>query len=202
LDSERLLSAERFQSIFDVLPVGVHESDCFGVILRVNETECSLLGYPPSEIVGCPVWKFLIPEQRATGRRAALRKASGNQPLVPYERQFMHRDGRRLTFQVHDAQLRNDDGVRVGIRSILLDVTERNEFSGRLAGLSRSGAELERFARALSACTASFARRRADGLDVETLGYFNLAIDQARRMQALVRELLADASPTRPHSGR
>lgn len=149
VDSERSLTDLQFRSLFSDCPVAVHEIDVCGVLVRVNEAECNLLGYRAAELVGRPVWQLIAPLQRESSRRAILRKVSGRQPLVPFERQYVHRSGRLLTLQVHDTCLRSDAGARIGMRSVLLDVTERQELSARLmeqaAELARAKAELEKF---------------------------------------------------------
>ena len=148
VDSERALTDGQFRSLFDALPVAVHEIDAFGVLLRVNEAECNLLGYRAEELVGRPVWQLIAPVERERSRWTILRKVSGRQPLVPFERQFVHSTGRLLTLQVHDSHLRSEIGTRIGIRSVLLDVTERQEFAARLveqaAELARLNAELDK----------------------------------------------------------
>ena len=138
----------QFRSLFDAFPVAVHEIDVFGALVRVNEAECNLLAYRAEELVGRPVWQLIAPPERERSRRAILRKASGRQPLVPFERQFVHSTGRLLILQVHDWGLRSESGTLIGIRSVLLDVTERQEFAARLAEqaaeLARIKAELDK----------------------------------------------------------
>ena len=39
------ISEERFRDLFEEAPVAYHEVDCEGIIRRVNQAECTLLGY-------------------------------------------------------------------------------------------------------------------------------------------------------------
>ncbi len=74
-----------------------------------------------------PVWTFVAPEQRETSRSAIQRKTSGEQPLQPFEREYTRRDGTRLILEVHENFVRDGAGRIVGIRSLLLNVTQRRK---------------------------------------------------------------------------
>lgn len=52
-------SEDRFRSLFEDAPIAYHEIDSEGVIQRVNQTECRLLGYQAPELVGRHIWEFL-----------------------------------------------------------------------------------------------------------------------------------------------
>src|SRR5579872_4787077 len=45
-------SQERVRGLFEDAPVACHEIDRRGVILRVNQAECALLGFEPADMVG------------------------------------------------------------------------------------------------------------------------------------------------------
>jgi PAS domain S-box-containing protein len=118
-------SEERFRHLFEEAPVAYHEIDREGIMVRVNRVECELLGYPPEEILGRPVWAFVVPEQRELVRETVLRKM-----LVPYlpvvfEREWMRRDGTRLTVEMHESLILDAQGEVTAIRAALLDITER-----------------------------------------------------------------------------
>ena len=46
--------------LFDDAPVGYHELDNQGRIVEVNHTELHMLGYLGEEMVGHPVWEFIV----------------------------------------------------------------------------------------------------------------------------------------------
>jgi PAS domain S-box-containing protein len=117
--------ASNFRDLFDNGPVAYHELDREGVILRVNRAECALLGYEAADMLGRPVFDFIAGADREAGRQAILRKMSGEQPLEPFERRFIRRDGGELWLEIHDILVRKEDGEVVGIRSALLDITDR-----------------------------------------------------------------------------
>jgi len=47
---------ELFRDLFDNAPVGYHEVNAEGRLVRVNQTEASMLGYEPEEMVGHFAW--------------------------------------------------------------------------------------------------------------------------------------------------
>lgn len=118
-------SERRFRDLFEQGPVAYHEIDHEGIMRRVNRAECELLGIEADTVLGRHTSEFVSPGQQAKSREAVKRKLSGQQAIVPFLREYTHSDGRQLTIEVHDAPIRDQSGAVVGIRSALLDVTER-----------------------------------------------------------------------------
>ncbi len=124
-DEELKRSEERFRTLFDEAPVAYHELDADGIIRRVNRAECELLGYTAEELMGRHVSEFVWPDERAASRDALHRKLANEQSIVPFERSYMRSDGRRRIVEIHEARIEGDRGQATGMRSALLDVTER-----------------------------------------------------------------------------
>jgi PAS domain S-box-containing protein len=127
----------------------------------VNHTEFRMLGYTRDEMVGRPVWQFVAADQQDQCRESIRRKVSGEEPLGPYERDFLRRDGGYLILEIYDSLIYNRAGDVTGIRSVLLDVTDRrlaeqllaNEVTERerlTVALRRSKEEAEKANRAKS----------------------------------------------------
>jgi PAS domain S-box-containing protein len=131
-DRERALrvSEAQYRSLFDGAPVGYHELDTDGRIMNINRTELQLLGYNYDEMVGQPIWNFIVePESHA----ATTAKLAGRlQPGHTYERTFRRKDGSTFTAYIDDALLKDEHGTTVGIRSTLQDVSRHKEAERRL----------------------------------------------------------------------
>jgi PAS domain S-box-containing protein len=150
-----------FRELFEFAPVAYHEIDAAGILRRVNQTECRMLGYSAAEMIGNPVWQFVAADQQEQCRQAIERKIAGDEPVAPFERDFLRRDGGYLILEIYDSLIRNAAGEATGIRSVLLDVTDRrlaeqllaNEVTERerlTVALRRSKEEAEKANRAKS----------------------------------------------------
>ena len=116
---------ERYRSLFEEAPIAYHEIDRDGILRRVNQAECALLGFPASEILGKPAWQFVAREQREESERTVRRKIAGQEPLAPVRREYVRRDGARLTVEIHENFIRGAEGEIAGMRCALLDITDR-----------------------------------------------------------------------------
>jgi PAS domain S-box-containing protein len=120
---------DRRRQLFAEAPVAYHEIDTHGVIRDVNQAECQLLGYAPDELIGHPVWEFVAAEHRETAREAITRKVTRQQPLAVLTREYRRADGRYILLEIHEKLIENAEGEVLGIRSALLDITERHQLA-------------------------------------------------------------------------
>ena len=122
---------EDFKELFDRAPVGYHEIDTDGRIVRINETELEMLGYSSAEVIGEHFWKFAADE--ALSQRAIAAKLTGkSREAGSYERDFRKKDGTVVSFLVADKILEAADGRIIGIRSNVQDITERKHLEKEL----------------------------------------------------------------------
>lgn len=129
-------SEERFRHLFEQAPIAYHEIDREGIIRRVNNAECALLGYTADELVGKFVWEFIAPHSQDSSRRAVFEKLSGERPIGPFERVFFCKDGSPIPLEIHETLIRDNTGQIRGLRSALLDIRQR-----RIAELASQKAE-------------------------------------------------------------
>jgi two-component system, cell cycle sensor histidine kinase and response regulator CckA len=84
-----------------------------------------MMGIPAADIAGRPVWEFIAPGECAVGREAVRRKLSGEQSLGVFERGYQLPGGGLLVLEIHEQYIYNRLGGIAGIRSFLIDVTQR-----------------------------------------------------------------------------
>jgi PAS domain S-box-containing protein len=118
-----------FEDLFDDAPVAYHELDEHGILLRVNRTELTMLGYTAEEMVGRPVWDFVVEK---AARDAIALKMAGKMSLEPFERTLRRKDGSTVPVLIQDRLIRDRDGNILGIRSTLLDIRLRKEMEKEL----------------------------------------------------------------------
>jgi len=115
-------SEELYRDLFDNAPVGYHEVDAQGRLVRVNQTELLMLGYEPNEMIGRFAWEFVV---EAISREAFAAKIAGTLPLAPFERTFRRKDGSVLPVMLEERLLHDVDGQVCGIRTTVFDITAR-----------------------------------------------------------------------------
>jgi PAS domain S-box-containing protein len=127
LSTEEALELDApFRETFEFAPVAYHEIDATGTLRRVNQTECRLFGYQAAEMIGKPIWQFAAADQQESWRQAIERRISGREePCRPLEIDFVRCDGVYLILEIYDSLIRSHPGRITGIRSVLLDVTDR-----------------------------------------------------------------------------
>jgi len=114
----------QFVELFDNAPIGYHELDTQGRILRVNSTELEMLGYSADEMLGMPVWEFSAEKEKS--RDTVIDKLAGNiPPGQVFERTLRRKDGNTLAVLVGIRLLRGKAGNISGIRSTIQNITKR-----------------------------------------------------------------------------
>jgi PAS domain S-box-containing protein len=124
---ERLAEAEkqgasRFDQAFAHPPPGVavHEFDTTGTIRRVNAEELKLLGYEANQVVGQPVWNFVVMQDAS--RQSVQKKLAGEKDIKPFVRTFHRADGSGVVMLLVDRRLQDAQGQPRGIRTAMMSL--------------------------------------------------------------------------------
>jgi len=131
-------SEERFRELFDVAPIGYHELDLEGRIVRVNQTELEMLGYTKEEMLGNFVWEFY--EEKEISRQAVRAKLANKVIEKNLERMIRRKDGYTFPVLVQERLLHDLNGTFTGIRTAIQDITERKTNENEI---KRINSELE-----------------------------------------------------------
>jgi PAS domain S-box-containing protein len=126
------LSEERYRLLFEEAPVAIHEIDRAGLVTSINRAGRALCGYTHDEIIGHHASDFVAPQYREDSRAAIRAKLDGTRRLAPFERRYQRKDGRLLRVEVHETAILGPDGAIQGLRSCLVDLTERYQAQERL----------------------------------------------------------------------
>jgi PAS domain S-box-containing protein len=204
---QRLRDSERhFQSWFQDAPIACHEVDRDGIVISVNQAECELFGFRAEEMIGSHIWDFMAAEDREKTKAGLLQRIADEQPLVPLEREYKRRDGSSVVMEIHQKRIRDASGRATGLRTFLLDVTERKRAELALheqaEKLARSNAELEQFAyvashdlqeplRKIQAFGDRLRSKCDASMGPEGVDYLTRMQNAAARMQVLIQDLLS-----------
>ncbi len=122
--------ANQLRELFDDAPVGYHEIDREGRVLRVNRTELRMLGWEEADMLGRHIWEFVV--QQGQSREAIAAKIDGRAPIVPFERTYRRKDGTTLDVLLEERLIREADGRVTGIRTTLIDISARKRIEAAL----------------------------------------------------------------------
>src|SRR5712691_2076592 len=214
MDERLRESEEQFRGMFEEAPVACHEIDRDGIVLRVNRAGCKLLGFEQEEMLGRCIWDFAVLEEREKSREVIRKRMAGESAFMTVEREYSRHDGVGLTLEIHSTAIRNAAGQIIGIRSFLLDITERKRaqqvLQSQAEDLARSNAELGQFAyvashdlqeplRKILAFGDRLKNKHAEALSTEGRDYLERMQNAAGRMQALINDLLSLSRVTNHH---
>jgi len=172
-----------------------------GYFKRINAAWQSKLGYAVEEMLAVPYLDFVHPEDHTSTLSEAARLSAG-MDTISFENRYRCKDGsyKWLLWHAHT------DFQKNLIYAIARDITDRKQAEDVLkataAELARSNDELAQFAYVAShdlqeplRMVASFLQlleKRYDGvLDPEGKKFIHFAVDGAKRMQALIQDLLS-----------
>jgi len=122
----------RLQELFDEAPIGYHELDTDGRIMRVNSTELEMYGHSEEEMLGKPVWEFYV-DQKQSQQSVAAKLAGNIPPGQAFERKIQRTDGIVIPVLIEDRLLYDKAGRITGIRSTIQNITKRKQAEESLA---------------------------------------------------------------------
>ncbi len=123
-------SESRYRELFDDAPVGYHELDTEGRLVRVNSTELRLLGHDAGAMIGCGGWEFDADPDAA--RRAIGGMLHGTARPAPTERTLRAHDGSLIPVLVDSRLVRDDRGAITGLRVTVQDISIRKRIEEAL----------------------------------------------------------------------
>ena len=127
-------SEAKYRQLFDEAPVGFHEIDSEGRIVRINQTELSMLGYQRDEVIGRFLWELILnPEAKAD----ILAKLKGSMPIQSVERTAIRKNGEHFPVLIEHGYVIDEAGKIVGMRGSWQDMTARTRARAALVESER-----------------------------------------------------------------
>jgi PAS domain S-box-containing protein len=130
-------SNQRFQELSDLLPQPVFECDTRGTITYSNRVGYDLFGYTREELdKGVSSLSLFAPEERERVLHN-IQCRLNDMPFENHEYHGLKQDGTTFPMLAYTAKIIRD-GQPVGIRGIVLDITERQQIEEKLQQLNQT----------------------------------------------------------------
>ncbi len=114
---------ERLRGFVDANIVGVVIADASGRVLEANDYYLRMIGYSRQEFEqGLVDWRAITPPEWLPVDERAIQELRERGVCAPYEKEYVRRDGTRISVFISDALL---PGPEEHIAAFVLDITER-----------------------------------------------------------------------------
>lgn len=197
-------SEAKLRGLFEMAPVGFALAPPDGAFLEANDSFMAVVGRDLEALRRCTDLDLTDPgDQPEAARQTAALRAGGR--FGPYEKHYRHADGHRVPVRVRGLLIggagAGDDLVWTIVEDISAERAAADALAARTEELTRSNADLERFAyvashdlreplRTVTSFLGLLRRRLGSGLDGEAAEYMAHACDGATRMDQLICTLL------------
>jgi len=129
------------RDLYNNAPAGYHSLDKKGIVVRINDTELSWLGYSRDEIVGKKKFSALLTPKSAAAYKEIFPKFQKTGWLKDVEVRMMRKDGSILPVLVNASAVKDNDGNFLMSRCTVYDISERKRAQ---EALQKTHDELER----------------------------------------------------------
>lgn len=121
---------ERLRSFVDANIVGIVLAEPSGKVVEANDYYLRTIGYTREEFEqGMVDWRAITPPEWLPADERALRELRERGSCQPYEKEYLRRDGSRISVFLADALLPDDEEQ---IAAFALDITERKQAEAAL----------------------------------------------------------------------
>ena len=117
-------SEARLSGVLQQSPAGIMQTDASGCMTLVNKRWCDMLGYPEAELLGRTVLDVTHPDSITKTVKAIERLIAGG-PDFQLEKTYQRKDGSQFSAQSNLSAIRSVAGEYQGLRSVVLDMTDR-----------------------------------------------------------------------------
>ncbi|HBB31149.1 MAG TPA: hypothetical protein DDZ80_31105 [Cyanobacteria bacterium UBA8803] len=118
-------SEQLYRTLVETIPHGIKEIDTNGIIVFCNGAYQRMLGYSETELLGKTLWDLTPEAGRSQWCRDLAQLVQKQPPAVPYQEQYLTKDGNLIDIQVDWNYKRDEVGQVIGFISVVTDITEQ-----------------------------------------------------------------------------
>ncbi|MDO8896694.1 MAG: PAS domain S-box protein, partial [Bacteroidales bacterium] len=183
-------SEAKFREMAELLPQIVFESDLQGYLTYVNKQAYNLTGYSEQDgLIGKSTLSFYILEDRERAIENMKLSLTGNKQAASNEYTMMGKDGSPFNVLVYSNPIVKDNRV-VGLRGIIVDVTELKRTEKELVKAKERAEESDRLKSAFLANMSHEIRTPMNGIlgFAELLKEPNLSGEEQKRFIGIIEK--------------
>ena len=123
-------SQSRYMDVFQCGMMGAIFWNAKGDITDANDTFLKMLGYARNDVLSGKVrWSDMTPKEYKEKDKALLKELARTGKIAPYEKEYIHKDGRRIPIMLGAATF---SGSKTSGVAFVLDIKERKEVEEKL----------------------------------------------------------------------
>ncbi len=120
-------SEQKFKWLYINAPIAYHILSADGIITDVNRRWCEVLKYSKEEVIGKPIFNFIIEEERRAAKKSFKnKKASQLNYIEGSKRKYRTKTGDIKTFKTYDFIILDKDNKTTSIQTTIEDITDRD----------------------------------------------------------------------------
>lgn len=140
LQNELQKTAEKFQNLFELSPVGIAMNDfATGAFLEANNSLLNSIGYTLEEIKGSDYWD-ITPSEYQEQEQTQLESLRTTRLYGPYRKEYIRKDGSRYPVLLNGI-LTTDHTGREVIWSVVVDISQQVEYEANLIAARKAAEE-------------------------------------------------------------
>jgi diguanylate cyclase (GGDEF)-like protein/PAS domain S-box-containing protein len=125
-DEEMLRSSEeKLRTLFEMSPLGIARNSQNGRYIEANKAFLDMIGYTLDELNGLSSWQ-LTPSEYEAQEQLQFHSLTSKGSYGPYEKEYLHRDGRRISVRLNGVMITDSDGEQY-VWSIVEDITQKKQ---------------------------------------------------------------------------
>ena len=212
LEEALKLSEEQFRGAFEYSAMGLALVGSDFRWMAINESLCQMLGYTKDELMQLTLEDISQPDDLAFAKQQIYETLAARKNSFSMEKRYLHKNGSIIWAMVVLSVIRDDIGDISHFVAQIENITPRMEQEQALKKLNAelalraeelmdSNVELERFAyvashdlqeplRMISSFLQLLQKKYSSQLDEKANEFINYAVDGAKRMKALILDML------------